>query len=331
MNDLTVCNTTIRQDSEGRYCLNDLHKAAGGEKKHQPTDFLRTDQAAGLVNELKEIPGNPGISPVHSRQKAGTYVVKELVYAYAMWISPAFHLRVIRAYDALVVHGNHAQEKSFHIPQTMSEALRLAADLSDQNAKMAEELEENRPKVEFYDVVSQSEQEVTVSEAAKILGTGEKRLWQLLRDRGYVLKNSTAPAQRWVEKGFFSYKITSYLTPGGFRGSNTTTLVTGKGIAYLQRNYFRVQGEQLKLRYNPRPAGSLLKGAAPERVMNLLRSHPGRNFSESEIVSELGQHSRSSVSFALQRLRFFGVIESIPSPVSARNFVWRIRNQATAH
>jgi hypothetical protein len=105
---LIVADTAIRQDTAGRFSLNDLHRAAGGAKRHQPSDWLRLQQTQELLSEL-ETPGNPGVSettgiPVVSIEgrAGGTFVAKELVYAYAMWISPAFHLKVIRAYDAMV-------------------------------------------------------------------------------------------------------------------------------------------------------------------------------------------------------------------------------------
>lgn len=91
------------QDSEGRYCLNDLHKAAGGEPKHRPNYFLDRVETDDLRYELKrEYDEKAGIPAIRSVQGLGTYVVKELVYAYAMWISAKFHLQVIRAYDQLV-------------------------------------------------------------------------------------------------------------------------------------------------------------------------------------------------------------------------------------
>ncbi len=32
---LTIANVSIGQDSQSRYCLNDLHKAAGNDKRYQ--------------------------------------------------------------------------------------------------------------------------------------------------------------------------------------------------------------------------------------------------------------------------------------------------------
>jgi hypothetical protein len=108
---LAISHIAIRQDAEGRYSLNDLHKASGGEKRHQPSDWLRLQQTQDLIAEIENgTPGIPGaqndkagipaLQTIKGTRSPGTYVVKELVYAYAMWISPSFHLKVIRAYDA---------------------------------------------------------------------------------------------------------------------------------------------------------------------------------------------------------------------------------------
>ena len=52
---------------------------------------------------IAAIDANPiaQIRAIESKQGIETTVVKELVYSYAMWISEAFHLKVIRAYDAM--------------------------------------------------------------------------------------------------------------------------------------------------------------------------------------------------------------------------------------
>jgi hypothetical protein len=110
-NPIVIANIAIRQDEEGRYFLNDLHKAAGEHQKHRPKYFLGNQQIQDLIYELAVGGNTPSdkikhLEPVNTVRSffvdQGTYVVKELVYAYAMWISPSFHLQVIRAYDALV-------------------------------------------------------------------------------------------------------------------------------------------------------------------------------------------------------------------------------------
>src|SRR5260364_437265 len=120
MNTLIISDIFIRQDSEGRYCLNDLYRAAGWEDRHQPTFFMRRQETADLVQAIgsansqnlssadmqgeiqsansqnlnsADMQGeiqsansqSAAVKTINGGLKRGTYVCKELVYAYAMW------------------------------------------------------------------------------------------------------------------------------------------------------------------------------------------------------------------------------------------------------
>lgn len=96
---LKISDVSIRQDEFGRFCLNDLHKAAGNNQKHKPANFLRIEFTKEMCTEIDSFSDMRSFEIIQGKS---TYAVKELVYAYAMWISATFSLKVIRAYDALV-------------------------------------------------------------------------------------------------------------------------------------------------------------------------------------------------------------------------------------
>lgn len=93
---LTLGDAAIRQ-LDGLFSLNDLHAAAGGAVRHQPTRFIRLDQTQALIAELANSPEVVSLKTAEGRN-GGTYACRELVIAYAAWISPAFHLQVIRVF-----------------------------------------------------------------------------------------------------------------------------------------------------------------------------------------------------------------------------------------
>ena len=92
---LTIAGTSVRQVN-GLYSLNDLHKAAGKEEKNKPSGWMRNQQTQDLVAEISKA-GIPAFETKRGNG-AGVYTCKELVIAYAAWISAAFHLKVIRVF-----------------------------------------------------------------------------------------------------------------------------------------------------------------------------------------------------------------------------------------
>ena len=113
MTSLTVLNHEIHQ-VDSLYSLNDLHKASGGQDKHRPAFFVRNQEVKELANEIMQcanLHSDQVIRKVNGGHNRGTYACKEIVYRYAMWISPKFALAVIRVFDAYVTGKLQPQNK----------------------------------------------------------------------------------------------------------------------------------------------------------------------------------------------------------------------------
>lgn len=129
----------------------------------------------------------------------------------------------------------------FEIPKTLPEALRKAAEL-------AEQLEEQKPKVLFAESVETSKNSVLINELAKILKQngyeiGQNRLFEKLRNEGYLIKqkgeNWNLPTQKAMELGLFEVKKTVVNKPDGTPITRPTTKVTGKGQIYFVNKFLK--------------------------------------------------------------------------------------------
>lgn len=119
---ICIANTQIREIN-GLYSLSDLHKASGGQSKHKPPFWLRNQQTIDLIEKLTELQicnleQNQELSEaakqvlledtdslrenvvkvINGGLNQGTYVCKELVVHYGMWISPEFSIKVINTF-----------------------------------------------------------------------------------------------------------------------------------------------------------------------------------------------------------------------------------------
>ena len=102
--ELTISDTSVRMDKEGRYCLNDLHRAAIAEGKatdsHRPANFMRGAGIEAFAQILSEAQKRASVVTIKGN-KSGTYGVELIAIRYAAWIDPAFEIRVYQTFQAV--------------------------------------------------------------------------------------------------------------------------------------------------------------------------------------------------------------------------------------
>lgn len=149
-----------------------------------------------------------------------------------------FKLKYIEAFNKM---ESHIKTGGFKVPSTMAEALRLAADQQEQ-------IEAMKPKAIFADSVSASHTTILVGDLAKILkgngiNIGARRLFQWMRDNGYLIKRKGAdynsPTQKSMNLGLFKIKESSHVNGDGVTVVTKTPKVTGKGQNYFVNKFLK--------------------------------------------------------------------------------------------
>ncbi|MCO8894999.1 phage antirepressor KilAC domain-containing protein, partial [Clostridioides difficile] len=137
------------------------------------------------------------------------------------------------------------KEQQPKLPTTYKEALQqLLIEVEEKEQLQLENQEKDKviqlqqPKVLFADSVASSDNSILVGELAKLLrqngiDTGQNRLFDWLRNNGYLIKRKgedyNTPTQKSVDLGVIETKEGTRVHPDGHTSITKTPKITGKG------------------------------------------------------------------------------------------------------
>lgn len=133
----------------------------------------------------------------------------------------------------------------FRVPQTMSEALRLAADQTDRADKAEATLAIAQPKADALDRISASEGSMTFTQAAKLLGVKQDTMTRWMHANSWVYRQngSWVAYSQHIQNGRLEYKEASYTDSSGIKCARPYCHITPKGLAKLATIFSQDLGE----------------------------------------------------------------------------------------
>lgn len=240
MNSLQIFNSTefgeirtVEIDGKPYFVANDVARALG---------YIETAKAIRThckgVSEM-DIPSNGGIQRMKIIPEGDIYrliVRSKLPSAdrFEKWVFDTV-LPSIRKNGGYI-----AGQENLTPEQIVANALIVAQNIISQKDKQIEQM---KPKAEFFDAVADSKTAISMNEVSKVLGMkgyGRNNLFEFLRNIG-ILDRWNVPYQRYVECGWFRVIEQKY-SKNGEQCVSTKTLVYQKGVDAIRKKILNAEG-----------------------------------------------------------------------------------------
>lgn len=129
--------------------------------------------------------------------------------------------------------GYIANQEQMTPEQIVANALVVAQNIIENQKK---ELEQAKPKVEFYDTVTGSSDTIDMRTVATVLncGLGRNKIFEILRDKK-ILDRKNIPYQQYIDKGYFRTIESTYSKPDGTTCINIKTVIFQKGLDFIRK------------------------------------------------------------------------------------------------
>ncbi|EFO5028912.1 phage antirepressor Ant [Escherichia coli] len=172
----------------------------------------------------------------HGTRAGRSFEVITMTYKQALRVAARESKAVRRSLIDKLEELQQANSPTPSIPQTLPEALRLAAELAEQKMQLEQQLVAAAPKVDFADRVSVANG-ILIGNFAKVVGLKQNALFSWLRQNGILMAfgaRKNVPRQQYINAGYFTVKEVVLDDENGYQ-IRLTPQLTGKGQQWLTR------------------------------------------------------------------------------------------------
>ncbi len=185
---------------------------------------------------LDELDGEHYTKSVVEKMNKTSMLVITMTFKQALRVAARESKAVRRSLIDKLEELQQANSPTPSIPQTLPEALRLAAELAEQKLQLEQQLVAAAHKVDFADRVSVANG-ILIGNFAKVVGLKQNALFSWLRQNGILMAfgaRKNVPRQQYINAGYFTVKEVVLDDENGYQ-IRLTPQLTGKGQQWLTR------------------------------------------------------------------------------------------------